>query len=178
MPSSKFQIPHAPTDSLSYMMVMMRGILPAFLLLAAGLVCGATPAHPHPDPVQSLGVVRNIDGSITLNWGLPPDPSVVGLTIDRERLDRYDLDIFEIVGLASNFTDTTAHSDRSYRYTVYTRDAFGNLSIPLWVEAWDDDHHGHHGRVSCHSSIGAGSAPWSLVAAILLLAGLLVIRRN
>ena len=148
------------------------------LPLAAGLVCGASPIHPHPDPVQSLAVVRNIDGSITLSWTLPPDPSVVGVTIDRERLDGYDLDVFVIVGLASDFTDTTAHSDRSYRYTVATRDAVGNLSAPVWVEVGDHHDRHNHGSFWCTSSIGAGSAPWTLPASIFLLAALLVIRRR
>ncbi len=110
-----------------------------------------------PDPVLDLGAVRDVDGSVTLYWTLPPDPSVVGITVERERLDHYDWDVFEIVGLPGAFTDTTARWDRSYRYWVSTRDAAGHLSPAFSVAVWSDDDH-HHVRYHCTSSAASGPA--------------------
>lgn len=124
----------------------------------------------HPDPVTGLGGGRNADGSITLTWALPPDPDVVGVTIERERLDEYDRDIWEIVGLTTSFTDTTALGGRSYRYWVHTRDSAGTLSSGTWIEfIGDHDHHRSHFLCFSSASPAGGSWPPALAAAAVAL---------
>jgi hypothetical protein len=130
----------------------MRWIAATVLLLAP------------PSPVTSIGGDRNPDGSVTVVWTLPPDPSVVGVTIERERLDGPDdLVIFEILTPATAFTDGSAQADRSYRYWVFTRNSQGELSFTaaflevIAAEDLDDDFE----FWECHvSSVARPPAPW------------------
>lgn len=94
-----------------------------------------------PEPLLDLDGVRNPDGTVTLNWVLPADPSVVGVTIVRQRLAGWDEDLFEIDGPAVSFLDATAHEDRSYGYWAFTRDATGDLGPGLYVEVWSATRH-------------------------------------
>lgn len=123
----------------------------------------------HPDPVDNIDAVINADGSVTISWTLPADPSVVGLTIYRDNLDDGDTTIFEIVGLTTSFTDSSASHHDDYRYWIHTRDAQGDLSDGVFVEVFDDDPDGHW---TCSAWAGAGGAsPWipALAGALLLL---------
>jgi hypothetical protein len=127
-----------------------------------------------PSPVTSIGGDRNPDGSITVFWTLPSDPSVVGVWIERERLDGPDnLVIFDISVTATAFTDASARSDRSYRYWVFTRNAQGELSLTaaylevIALEDWDDDFE----FWECHvSSSARPPRPWGTAGAIALAA--------
>lgn len=123
----------------------------------------------HPAPVDHIGAAINADGSITLSWTLPADPSVVGITIFRDNLDDGDTTRFEIVGLTTSFTDSSASHHDDYRYWVHTRDAQGDLSEGVFVEVFDDDDDGHW---TCSTWAGAGPvSPWipALAGALLLL---------
>lgn len=114
------------------------------ILLAAPLLAGA--ARSHPPPILSLDGFRNVDGTITLTWLLPSDPSIVGVTIDRERLDdSFSVVRFVLAGPVTTYTDTSALGSHSYRYWVYTRNSFGELSQGAFVtffsgDDFDDDH--------------------------------------
>jgi hypothetical protein len=82
-----------------------------------------------PDPVTSIGGVANTDSSVTLSWTLPGDPSVVGITIIRDRLDVFEASgVFTLTGAVVTYTDKTALVNASYRYWVYTRNTAGELS--------------------------------------------------
>ena len=138
----------------------------AWPLLAAALF--------HPLPVEEVGVNFNADGSLDLSWTLPADPTVVGLTIYRDNLDNGDTTIFKIIGLTTDYTDTSIDHDDSYRYWIHTRDAEGDLSDGVYVEIFAD---GGHGRWTC-SEAAAGSGPlptWPCAAAAFLL---LIFRRR
>lgn len=88
-----------------------------------------------PDPVTSIGAVINSDQTLTISWTLPADPSVVGVTIIRDRLDLFEANaVVTLVGAATSYTDTTALVNASYRYWVYTRNAGGELSTGAFVE--------------------------------------------
>jgi hypothetical protein len=126
----------------------------------------------HPDPVDDIDAFINADGSTTITWTLPADPSVVGLTIFRDNLDDADTTRFEIVGLTTSFTDTGASHHDDYRYWIHTRDAQGDLSDGVFVEVFSDHHHGHW---SCASSAAVPSSPWPLAAGAVL-AGLTLLR--
>ena len=134
-------------------------------------------ALSHPDPVTSLGVARHPDGTVSLSWTLPPDPSIVGVTIFRYRLRDGDLVIFEIIGLTSGYDDTSARASQSYDYWVHTRGASGFESIGVVVTSFAlvDDHHTH---VDCYASVSApgDGLPFG-VAGIILAATLLPRRR-
>ena len=128
------------------------------ILLLAGLL-----SHHGPAPVSGLYAVREADGTVTLNWILPSDPSVVGITIDRFRFDEghHDLDIIEIVGLTGTYHDTSAQGNRGYRYWDYTRDGAGDLSVGHVVEVYSlngDDSHSY-GSVDCHGAIASRHVP-------------------
>ncbi|MFN3486233.1 MAG: hypothetical protein ACK44W_12225 [Planctomycetota bacterium] len=130
-----------------------------------------------PSPVTSIGGDRNPDGSITVVWTLPSDPSVVGVTIERERLDGPDnLVIFEILSPATAFTDGTARRDRSYRYWVFTRNAQGELSLTaafLEVIAAEDLDDGldfwecHVSSAAQSRGVPSGTAASALLAVLL-----------
>jgi hypothetical protein len=137
------------------------------------LVLALVLAQTYPDPVTNVGVSIGGPSSVTLTWTLPADPTVVGVTIYRERLDAWDDDfVFVLAGLQTTFTDNTAYADQSFRYWIHTRDAQGDLSAGAWVEVigygdFDDDD--DHWDLICWASTAArpGPAPWLLVAAIL-----------
>lgn len=141
--------------------------------LLASLLAGLS----HPPPVQSLDGFRNADGTITLQWTLPPDPSVLGITIDREDLGDHDLTIFELTAPASSFHDGGARPGHSYRYWVYTRNSAGQLSQGAFIEFFDGDHF-EHGHFSCHSSAAGPPAPAGAAATLALAAALLGRRRR
>lgn len=118
----------------------------------------------HPDPVEDIDAVLHADGSLTISWTLPADSSVTGLTIFRDNLDEGDTTIFEIVGVTSSYTDTTADPDDDYRYWVHTRDAQGDLSEGVYVEVFGDGDDGH-GFWTCSSSIAPPGSPWTFLLA-------------
>ncbi len=127
-----------------------------------------------PLPITTIGAVRNAEGTITISWTLPVDPSVVGLTIFRERLDAFDETLTELAGLPTSLTDPGARFKRSYRYWVYTRNAGGELSDGAWVDVIDpDDVEDHHAE--CHASASTSAIAWPLVLIVALLLG--VVRR-
>lgn len=88
-----------------------------------------------PQPVTSIGAILNPDDSVTIHWTLPVDPTVVGVTIIRDRLDLFEANtVFTLNGPAVDFTDATGLVTASYRYWVYTRNAGGELSTGAFVE--------------------------------------------
>ena len=148
------------------------------ILLLAGLI-----AHHGPDPTSGLYAVREADGTVTLNWVLPADPTIVGVTIDRFRIDdhHHDLDIIEIVGLTETYHDTSARADRGYQYWVYTRDGTGRVSVGFAVDVYslDDDDSHSYGSFDCHGAISGRRLPAVFLAVVGagLLAGTLIGRR-
>ncbi|HXG62754.1 MAG TPA: fibronectin type III domain-containing protein [Planctomycetota bacterium] len=125
-----------------------------------------------PSPVTSIGGDRNPDGSITVFWTLPSDPSVAGIWIERERLDGPDdLVIFDISAPVTSFTDASTRPDRSYRYWVFTSNSQGELSLTaaylevIALEDLDDDFE----FWECHvSSSARPPGPWGAVGAVTL----------
>jgi hypothetical protein len=134
------------------------------LVVAALLLSGA---RTHPDPVTSIDAVRNGDGTVTVLWTLPADPSVAGVTVERERLDGSGFSSWQL-GYVALYWDTSASGSGSYRYWVHTRNAAGELSVGAWIEVWSpgdwDDAHGHF---FCWGGVGAapGVPPWAFLAA-------------
>ena len=88
--------------------------------MGALVLLAAAAAYHGPPPVTSFFAVRELDGTVTLNWTLPASPAVAGVTIDRIRIDdgNYKLTIFEIVGVTSTYQDTSASANRGYEYWV------------------------------------------------------------
>jgi hypothetical protein len=130
-----------------------------------------------PAPVTSLGAVPNVDGSVTLFWTLPPDPSVVGITVFRERLDFFEPLIEFTLGRDTEMTDFSTDVTGDYRYWVHTRDHVGRLSDPAFVEVIGSGS-GSDGTVFvssdsgfwCWAAAGAEASLWPLGAAVVLLA--------
>lgn len=130
-----------------------------------------------PAPVTSLGAVPNVDGSVTLFWTLPADPSVVGVTVFRERLDLFEPVIEATLGLDTEMTDFSTVVTGDYRYWVHTRDAHGRLSDATFVEVIGSGS-GSGGTVFvssgsgfwCWAAAGAEASLWPLGAAVVLLA--------
>ena len=90
-----------------------------------------------PQPVTSIGAVINPDDSVTISWILPADPTVVGITIIRDRLDLFEPNtVFTLNGPVTEFTDATGLVTANYRYWVYTRNAGGELSRGAFVEVF------------------------------------------
>lgn len=121
----------------------------------------------HPEDVDHIDAFIGADSSVNLSWTLPPDPSVVGLTIFRDNLDNGDTTVFQIVGLTTSFVDTGADPDDDFRYWIHTRDAQGDLSDGVFVEVFeshDDDHW------SCSSGTAAGPGLGSALLGLGLLA--------
>lgn len=88
-----------------------------------------------PLPVTSIGAVINPDDSVTISWTLPVDPSVVGVTIIRDRLDVFEINaVYTLTGTPTSDTDATALVSGSYRYWVYTRNGGGELSTGAFAE--------------------------------------------
>jgi hypothetical protein len=117
-----------------------------------------------PDPVMSIGATINPDNSVTITWTLPADPSVVGVTIIRDRLDLFEGNVsFTLNGAPVSFTDTTALVQASYRYWVYTRNAGGELSVGMFVEVIGTNGNsafvGTSSSWFCFAGIGPGDTP-------------------
>ena len=87
-----------------------------------------------PAPVQTIGASPNADGSVTLFWTLPPDPTLVGVTVFRERLDLFEPVLEFTLGLDTALTDFSTVITGDYRYWVHTRNALGQLSEGAFVE--------------------------------------------
>lgn len=138
------------------------------LILFTPLLAGSVRVRPLP--VTSIGGLWNADGTITVNWTLPADPTITGIRIFRERLDRFDEVFFDIVGLATSYTDTLAHFDASYRYWVQTKNAGGELSDAVFIEFLDSGSHGHS-HWTCWASVSGGPGGGLALA----LAGLLLL---
>jgi hypothetical protein len=134
-----------------------------------------------PQPVTSLFAVVNADHSVTLDWNLPADPTVVGVTIFRDTLSSGETRVFVLDGPVTSFTDATAFAHEAYRYWVHTRDAEGDLSSGAWVEVGEFDCH-CDGGASWFCVVGsAASAPApgaALVGALVLALGALRLRTS
>src|SRR5678816_2495468 len=87
-----------------------------------------------PAPVVAVGATPNNDGSVTVFWTLPADPTVVGITVFRERLDVFEPVLELTLGLDTSLTDFNTVVTGDYRYWVHTRDAAGRLSDGAFVE--------------------------------------------
>jgi hypothetical protein len=122
----------------------------------------------HPPPVTTLGAIVNPDGSITINWSLPADPSIVGVTLFRDHWNGVADVVFEIVGISESFTDAGADPDRSYRYWIHTRNAGGELSVGAFVDVIGD----HDSNARCQATAIPSRAPWPM-----FLAGLAILTR-
>ncbi len=135
-----------------------------------------------PDPVTSIGATINADTSVTIFWTLPADPSVVGVTVIRDRLDVFEGNaVFTLNGAPVSFTDTTALVQASYRYWVYTRNAGGELSVGAFVEVIGPNNGsffvGSSSSWFCFAGTDAGArTPLPFLAAAVLV--LLVLRRR
>ncbi len=136
----------------------------------------------HPLPVTTLDAIANFDGSVSLFWTLPADPSVVGVTVFRERLDVFEPEISFVLGLDTTLTDFSTSISGAYRYWVHTRDRFGNLSVGVFVEVFptaqpvvfvDDDFDDADAWFVCWASSAAGLSPWPAAVLIFSLAALL-----
>jgi hypothetical protein len=123
----------------------------------------------YPADVTNVGASFPSDSSVLLSWNLPNDPSVVGVTIFRERIFDNDRVVyrFELQGLQTSYLDSSVLSTRSYRYWIHTRDAQDDLSNGVWVEIIGEDDEDEH-----HWYCLAGSAPppssWPLWAGLAL----------
>jgi hypothetical protein len=134
----------------------------------------------HPLPVTTISGVVNADGSVTVSWTLPADPSVVGVTIYRDDLEGGTDVIFELVGLSTSFTDASAPVHHSLRYWVHTRNALGELSTGAFVEVIDADgiDGDDHVDVECHGSALPAPRAWPFVLAAALAAAALLAGRR
>lgn len=138
----------------------------------------------HPLPVATVDAIVNPDASVTLFWSLPSDPSVVGVTVFRERLDLFEPEIVFTLGLDTSLTDFGTSINGTYRYWVHTRDAFGNLSVGVFVEVFPtaqpvvfvDDDPSSDAWFVCWASTAAAPSIWPVVALIFSLAALRRVR--
>src|SRR5262245_66306118 len=87
-----------------------------------------------PAPVTSVGAVSNNDGSVTIFWTLPADPAVAGVTVFRDRLDVFEPVVQFDIGRETSLTDFSTVFTGSYRYSVYTRNTSGALSVGAFVD--------------------------------------------
>ncbi len=127
-----------------------------------------------PDPVENVAWDRDEEGTVHLEWDLPADPEVEGVVIFRYCFYHDEEDTFEITGLPTSFTDTTADPWCSYSYSIHTKNGTGDLSDPVivYVEAVEHRHH-HLSHFDCYASAGGGAFPAGLLlAGIVLLAGI------
>ena len=134
----------------------------------------------HPLPVTSLFAVVNADHSVTLDWNLPADPTVVGVTIFRDRLDTGETTVFTLDGPVTTFTDVTNLPHEGYRYWVHTRDAEGDLGEGAWIVVGDVDCDCDTGATwfCVVGSAASARAPWTALAGALLLLAAAVRRRS
>ena len=125
---------------------------------------------PNPERVTTVGVGRYPDGTVRLNWTLPADPSIVGVTLYRYRFRDNELVIFEIQGLTDGYDDVSAQADESYDYWVHTRDTSGLNSIGRVVTTFQTEGDGHS-EFYCTASLptdpGRGAIPF-VVGGVLL----------
>jgi hypothetical protein len=130
---------------------------------------------PPPAAITSIGVLINPDTSVTISWALPVDPSVVGVTIIRDRLDVFETNaVFTLTGAPVTYTDTTALVHASYRYWVYTRNSGGELSTGAFAEVFGAPPGGYYVGSSsswwCYGAASGGASPLSfLLGAVALL---------
>jgi hypothetical protein len=138
----------------------------------------------HPLPVATVDAFANPDGSVDLFWTLPVDPSVVGVTVFRERLDLFEPELVFTLGLDTSLTDFSASINGSYRYGVHTRDRFGDLSQGVFVEVFPvaqpvvfvDDTSSSDAWFVCWASTAPSPSLWTAVALIFSLAALRRVR--
>lgn len=128
-----------------------------------------------PLPVTTIGAAANPDGSVIVFWTLPRDPTVVGVTVFRQRLDLFEPEVVFSLGLDTQIVDFSASVTGSYRYWVHTRNAFGELSIGVFAEVFtgavvfiDDDD--VDSWFVCWASASGGPSPWALGFGLALLA--------
>ena len=133
----------------------------------------------HPLPVTGLTGTVGAGGSVTLQWTLPADPSVVGVTIYRDHLGSSSTTVFVLSGLVTAHTDSSADPDEGYRYWVHTRDAQGDLSDGVYFEVFGAGHsHGHSDWWCVVTSVSSASPPWAALAAAGLLSLASLLRRG
>ena len=84
-------------------------------------------------PVSTVGATANGNGSVTIFWTLPVDPTVEGVTVFRERLDFFEPTLEFTLGLDTSVTDFSTVVTGDYRYWVHTRDFSGHLSSGAFV---------------------------------------------
>ena len=132
---------------------------------------------PNPVPMLSADAVRQADGSVRLFWVVPPDPSIVGVTLLRYRYGDNDLVIFNLIGLSNGYHDVSARAHVSYDYWVHTRDGTGLESIGVVVTSYAllNDYHTH---VDCDAAIQGGGVGTPFGAGGVILAVMLFMRRR
>lgn len=130
-----------------------------------------------PASVPTVGATANGDGSVTIFWTLPVDPTVVGVTVFRERLDLFEPTLEFTLGLDTSVTDFSAVVTGDYRYWVHTRNTFGQLSDGAFVEVIGSGNgSGSVAFVSsgsglwCWAASGTSASAWPLAVAAVLLA--------
>ena len=125
-----------------------------------------------PSPVTSVGAVPNSDGSVTIFWTLPVDPTVVGVTVIRERLDLLEPNVQFVLGLDTSLTDFSTVVTGDYRYWVYTRNANGDLSTGAFAEVFSGSGTfvGTSSSVVCFASASPGLSALPLVLTLALAA--------
>jgi hypothetical protein len=116
-----------------------------------------------PAPVLSIGAQINADQSFTIHWILPADPTVIGVTIIRERLDFFEPTVVFTLAAVSDYTDATGLLDADYRYWVYTRNAGGELSTGAFVDLIGFQDHAHSTTAFwCFGGASVPSSTWPL----------------
>jgi hypothetical protein len=130
-----------------------------------------------PAPVTTIGASPQPDGSVTIFWTLPADPSVVGVTVFRERLDLFEPVVEFSLGLDTAMTDFSTVLTGSYRYGVHTRDIHGHLSNGAFVDVIGSGSTTSTTTVVssssgfwCWASAGAEASLWPLAASVVLFA--------
>lgn len=134
-----------------------------------------------PLPVTTIGAVANPDGSVTVAWTLPADPTIVGVTVFRERLDVFEPEIQFVLGLDTSLTDFSTVITGSYRYWVHTRNAQGELSVGVFADVFTGGVvfvDTTSSAFVCWTSAAAPPSPWPLGLAAALLAIALAVTRG
>ena len=128
-----------------------------------------------PAPVTSIGASPNADGSNTIFWTLPADPTVVGVTVFRDRLDVFEPEVRFDLGIDTSLTDFGAVLTGDYRYWVHTRDGSGDLSVGTSVDVIGSGSStttfvSSDSGFICWAAASPAAYAWPLVLAVALLA--------
>ena len=119
-----------------------------------------------PAPVTSIGAVVNPNDSVTVSWTLPADPTVVGITVFRDRLDVFEPSQEFDLGPDTAFTDFSTSVTGDYRYGVHTRNASGQLSVGVFAEVFSSSgvFVGSSSSVTCWAAAAPGPSAWPILA--------------